>query len=148
MVRAAVEEAAAQGRFVAAHAHGAEGIKLAIRAGVRSIEHGSLIDDEGIAMLVEHGTYLVADVYDGDWIDEAGARDGWPAETMAKNVQTTEAQRDGVRQGGGRRGPASPTAPTAACIRTRWSRSSSATRSGWARPRCRRSARRRCPPPS
>ena len=44
-------------------------------------------------MLAEHGTYLVADVYDGDWINEAGARDGWPAETMAKNVQTTEAQR-------------------------------------------------------
>ena len=93
MVRAAVEEAAAHGRYVAAHAHGAEGIKAAIRAGVRSVEHASLIDDEGIAMLAEHGTYLVADVYDGDWINEAGARDGWPAETMAKNVQTTEAQR-------------------------------------------------------
>ena len=61
--------------------------------GVRSIEHASLIDDEGIAMLAETGTYLVADVYDGDWINEEGARDGWPAETMAKNVQTTEAQR-------------------------------------------------------
>ena len=44
-------------------------------------------------MLAEHGTYLVADVYDGDWINEVGARDGWPAETMAKNVLTTEAQR-------------------------------------------------------
>ena len=93
MVRAAVEEAAAHGRYVAAHAHGAEGIKVAIRAGVRSIEHASLIDDEGIAMLAETRTYLVADVYDGDWINEVGARDGWPAETMAKNVQTTEAQR-------------------------------------------------------
>ena len=93
MVRAAVEEAAAQGRYVAAHAHGTEGIKVAIRAGVRSIEHASLIDDEGIAMLAESGTYLVADVYDGDWINEVGARDGWPAETMAKNIRTTEAQR-------------------------------------------------------
>ena len=93
MVRAAVEEAAAHGRYVAAHAHGTEGIKVAIRAGVRSIEHASLIDDEGIAMLAESGTYLVADVYDGDWINEVGARDGWPAETMAKNVRTTEAQR-------------------------------------------------------
>src|SRR6185436_15939702 len=92
-VRAAVEEAAAQGMFVAAHAHGTEGIKVAIRAGVRSIEHASLIDDEGIAMLAESGTYLVADVYDGDWINEVGARDGWPAETMAKNIRTTEAQR-------------------------------------------------------
>ena len=45
-IRAAVEEAAKYGTFVAAHAHGAEGIKSAVRAGVRSIEHGSLMDDE------------------------------------------------------------------------------------------------------
>jgi len=95
MVEAAVEEAGRQGVYVAAHAHGTEGIKVAIRAGVRSIEHGSLIDDEGIDLLVTHGTYLVADVYDGDWINEEGARAGWPAETMAKNVMTTEAQREG-----------------------------------------------------
>ena len=95
MVEAAVDEAARQGVYVAAHAHGRDGIKVAIRAGVRSIEHGSLIDDEGIELLVQHGTYLVADVYDGDWINEEGARAGWPAETMAKNVMTTEAQREG-----------------------------------------------------
>ncbi len=98
MVSAAVEEAARHGLFVAAHAHGAEGIKVAIRAGVRSIEHGSLIDDEGIAMLVDHGTYLVADVYDGDWIAEEGRRAGWPAETLEKNDQTTQAQREGFRK--------------------------------------------------
>jgi imidazolonepropionase-like amidohydrolase len=98
MVSAAVEEAARHGLFVAAHAHGAEGIKVAIRAGVRSIEHGSLIDDEGIAMLVDHGTYLVADVYDGDWIAEEGRRAGWPAETIEKNDQTTQAQREGFRK--------------------------------------------------
>lgn len=95
LVAAAVDEAARLGLFVAAHAHGTEGIKVAIRAGVRSIEHGSLIDDEGIAMLVAHGTFLVADVYDGDWIAEEGRRAGWPAETMAKNEATTQAQRDG-----------------------------------------------------
>lgn len=95
LVAAAVEEAGRRGCHVAAHAHGAEGIKLAIRAGVRSIEHGSLIDDEGIDLLVRHGTWLVADVYDGDWIAEEGARAGWPAETMAKNELTTQAQRDG-----------------------------------------------------
>ena len=83
---------------MAAHAHGTEGIKVAIRAGVRSIEHGSLIDDEGIAMLVANGTYLVADVYDGDWIAEEGRRAGWPAETMEKNELTTQAQRDGFRK--------------------------------------------------
>jgi imidazolonepropionase-like amidohydrolase len=97
MIEAAVDEAAAHGVFVAAHAHGTEGIKVAIRAGVRSIEHGSLLDAEGIELLVRHGTWLVADVYDGDWIAEVGAREGWPAETMAKNEQTTQAQRDGFR---------------------------------------------------
>jgi imidazolonepropionase-like amidohydrolase len=98
LVAAAVAEAARHGLFVAAHAHGTEGIKVAIRAGVRSVEHGSLIDDEGIAMLVANGTYLVADVYDGDWIAEEGRRAGWPAETMAKNELTTEAQREGFRK--------------------------------------------------
>lgn len=97
-VRAAVEEADAHGLFVAAHAHGAEGIKVAARAGVRSVEHGSLIDDEGIELLVRHGTYLVADIYDGDWIAETGRRDGWPAETLRKNDETTEAQRAGFRK--------------------------------------------------
>ncbi len=98
MVRTAVEEAARHGLFVAAHAHGTEGIKVAIRAGVRSIEHGSLVDDEGIAMLVASGTYLVADVYDGDWIAEEGRRAGWPAETLEKNELTTQAQREGFRK--------------------------------------------------
>jgi imidazolonepropionase-like amidohydrolase len=97
-VRAAVEEATAHGVFVAAHAHGAEGIKVAIRAGVRSVEHGSLIDDEGIALLADSGTFWVADIYDGDWIEEVGARDGWPAETLEKNRQTTDAQRKGFRK--------------------------------------------------
>jgi imidazolonepropionase-like amidohydrolase len=94
-VSAAVDEATRRGVFVAAHAHGADGIKLAIHAGVRSIEHGSLIDDEGIDLLVRHGTWLVADVYCGDWIATEGARAGWPDETMAKNELTTQAQRDG-----------------------------------------------------
>jgi imidazolonepropionase-like amidohydrolase len=95
MVRAAVDEAAAHGLFVAAHAHGTEGIKVAARAGVRSIEHGSLIDDEGIAILRDLGTFLVADLYDGDWIAEVGTRERWPAETMRKNEETTAAQREG-----------------------------------------------------
>ena len=58
------------GADVAAHAHGAEGIKRAVRAGVRSIEHGSLMDDEGVELMAEHGTYLVADIYCGDYIAE------------------------------------------------------------------------------
>lgn len=97
-LRVAVETAAERGAYVAAHAHGSEGIKAAARAGVRSVEHGSLLDDEGIELLLRHGTYLVADVYDGDWIAEVGRREGWPAETLRKNDETTEAQREGVRR--------------------------------------------------
>jgi imidazolonepropionase-like amidohydrolase len=94
-LRAAVEQAAEYGTYVAAHAHGAEGIKRAVRAGVRSIEHGSLMDDEAIALMAERGTYLVADIYDGDFIAEEGIRRGWPAEIMRKSEGTTAAQRDG-----------------------------------------------------
>ena len=67
-IRAAVEEARLHGAHVAAHAHGAEGIKRAVRAGVHSIEHGSLMDDEGVALMAEAGTWLVADIYGGDYI--------------------------------------------------------------------------------
>jgi imidazolonepropionase-like amidohydrolase len=94
-IRAAVEEAALVGTHVAAHAHGAEGIKRAVRAGVRSVEHGSLMDDEAIALMAEHGTYLVADIYDGDWIAEEGARGGWSPDVIRKNDETTGAQREG-----------------------------------------------------
>jgi imidazolonepropionase-like amidohydrolase len=97
-LRAAVEEAAKHGVLVAAHAHGAEGIKRAVRAGVHSIEHGSLMDDEAIALMAEHGTWLVADIYNGDYIEETGTRDGWSAETMRKNAETTQTQRDGFRK--------------------------------------------------
>ncbi len=92
-IRAAVEEAALHGAQVAAHAHGAEGIKRAIRGGVHSVEHGSLMDDEGVALMVEHGTWLVADIFCGDYIAEIGRRDGWKADVLRKNDETTEAQR-------------------------------------------------------
>jgi imidazolonepropionase-like amidohydrolase len=92
---AAVDEAARHGTFVAAHAHGAEGIKMAVRAGVRSIEHGSLMDDEAIEMMADVGTYLVADIFNGDWIEEEGNRAGWSKTVMEKNALTTDAQRQG-----------------------------------------------------
>ena len=94
-IRAAVEEAALYDTHVAAHAHGAEGIKRAVRAGVRSIEHGSLMDDEAIDLMASRGTYLVADIYNGDWIAEEGARGGWSADVLRKNEETTDAQREG-----------------------------------------------------
>jgi imidazolonepropionase-like amidohydrolase len=92
-LRAAVEEAANAGTFVIAHAHSAEGIKRAVRAGVRSIEHGSYLDDEGIELMLRHGTWLVADVYNGDNTEEVGRRDGWPEEILRKNRETTDTQR-------------------------------------------------------
>lgn len=93
-IRAAVEEAALHGAHVAAHAHGAEGIKRAVRGGAHSIEHGSLMDDEGVAMMAEHGTWLVADIYGGDYIAEIGRRDGWKADVLRKNDETTLTQRE------------------------------------------------------
>src|SRR4051794_29725586 len=92
-IRAAVDEATLHGAHVAAHAHGAEGIKRAVRAGVHSIEHGSLMDDEGVSMMAEHGTWLVADIYGGDYIAEIGRRDGWKPDVLRKNDETTLTQR-------------------------------------------------------
>ena len=97
-LRALVKEAAKYGAKVAAHAHGAEGIKNAVRAGVASIDHGSLIDDEGIRLMKERGTYLAADIYNGDYIATEGKRQGWPQEFLRKNDETTEAQRQGFRK--------------------------------------------------
>jgi imidazolonepropionase-like amidohydrolase len=69
-IKAAVEEAARHGVPVAAHAHATDGIKQAVAAGVRSIEHGTFIDDEGIRMMVERGTFLVPTIYVGDYYNE------------------------------------------------------------------------------
>lgn len=93
-MRAAVNVAAARGSYATAHAHGAAGIKAAIRAGVRSIEHASLIDEEGLALAKAKGVWLVMDVYNGDYIDDIGTKEGWPAEYLRKNRETTEIQRD------------------------------------------------------
>ncbi len=92
-MRAIVEEARRYGKKVTAHAHGAEGAKAAIRAGVQSIEHGSILDDEALAMMKKRGVFLVADIYNGDYIDAVGTRDRWPEETLRKNRETTDTQR-------------------------------------------------------
>ena len=92
-LRAVVQTAKAKGKFVTAHAHGAVGIKNAIRAGVRSIEHASLIDDEALAMAKASGTWLVMDIYNGDYIDDIGTREKWPEEYLRKNRETTDIQR-------------------------------------------------------
>jgi imidazolonepropionase-like amidohydrolase len=96
-VRAAVEEAAHKGLKVAAHAHSADGIKIAVRAGVASIEHGTYLDDEGIRMMKERGTYLVADIYDAEWIRQ-GAAAGYPEDFANKQPEGDELQRQAFRK--------------------------------------------------
>jgi imidazolonepropionase-like amidohydrolase len=94
-MRAVVDAAEKRGSYATAHAHGAAGIKSAIRAGVRSIEHASLIDDEGLQMAKDAGVWLVMDVYNGDYIDDIGTKERWPAEYLRKNRETTDVQRAG-----------------------------------------------------
>lgn len=81
-LHAAVDEAHNFGLRVAAHAHAAEGIKNAIRAGVASVEHATLIDDEGIALAKEHGTYLDMDIYDEECIQGADKKSATPADFL------------------------------------------------------------------
>jgi len=75
---ALVDEASMWGRRVAAHAHGAEGIKRAVRAGVASIEHGTFLDEEAARLMVEHGTYLVKDSFEDRWFLERAPGWGYP----------------------------------------------------------------------
>jgi imidazolonepropionase-like amidohydrolase len=96
-LRAAVEEAGKKGLKVAAHAHSTEGIKLAVRAGVASIEHGTYLDDEGIRLMKERGTYLVADIYDAEWIRQ-GAKTGTPQDFADKEPEADEIQRQNFRK--------------------------------------------------
>ena len=93
-----VEEAKMWGKRVAAHAHGAEGIKRAVRAGVTSIEHGSLIDDEGIKMMKERGTYLVADIYNDDYILAEFAKLGYPEKIIEKERMVGRTQRENFQK--------------------------------------------------
>jgi imidazolonepropionase-like amidohydrolase len=93
-LRAAVEEAHAAGRKVAAHAHGAQGIKNALVAGVDSIEHGSLIDDEGIQMMLKQGAWLVADIYNDDYLLGKAIEFKLPQESIDKERAIGQLQRD------------------------------------------------------
>lgn len=95
---ALVDEAHRLGRKVAAHAHGAAAIKAAIRAGVDSVEHASLVDAEGLRLAREHGTWLVMDLYNGDYIEAEGRKSGMLPEALEKNRRITQAQRDNFRR--------------------------------------------------
>ena len=97
-MQAIAEEAHKLGRKVAAHAHGTQSIKDAIRAGIDSIEHSSLIDDEGIALAKQHGTYLVFDIYNDDFILQEGAKVGMLAESIEKEKKVGRLQRENFRR--------------------------------------------------
>ena len=92
-IEAVAREAKARGKRLAAHAHGARSVKEAILAGADTIEHASIIDEEGLLLARERGVALAMDVYNGDYIDTEGRRQGWPAEFLQKNLDTTELQR-------------------------------------------------------
>jgi imidazolonepropionase-like amidohydrolase len=94
---AIAEEAHKLGRKVAAHAHGTQSIKDAIRAGIDSIEHSSLIDDEGIALAKQHGTYLVFDIYNDDFILQEGAKAGMLPESIEKEKKIGRLQRENFK---------------------------------------------------
>lgn len=92
-LRAVVKVAHARGKRVTAHAHGAQGIKNAINAGVDSIEHASIADEEALQLAKARGTWLVMDIYNGTYIDQEGTKEGWPEEYLRKNRETTDTQR-------------------------------------------------------
>ena len=93
-LRAAAQEAHAAGRKIAAHAHGAQGIRNAVLAGIDSIEHGSLIDAEGITLMKERGTWLVADIYNDDYILGKAREFKISEESIAKEKALGQIQRD------------------------------------------------------
>jgi imidazolonepropionase-like amidohydrolase len=97
-LKAAAETAHMTGRKIAAHAHGTEGIKNAILAGIDSIEHASLIDDEGIRLAKEHGTYLVMDIYNDDYILGEAPKFGLSAEKVEKEKKIGQLQRDNFKK--------------------------------------------------
>jgi imidazolonepropionase-like amidohydrolase len=97
-MKAIVADAHRLGRKVAAHAHGAQGIAWASEAGVDSIEHGSYIDEAGIKIMKEHGTYLVPTMYLADWMRENAAKIGLPAMYADKMKSVTAASRQNLKR--------------------------------------------------
>lgn len=95
---AIVAEAHLHNRPVAVHAHGADGIKVAIRAGADSIEHASLIDDEGLKMAKAAGTVLSMDIYNTDYTQSEGAKNGISEESLQKDRDVADIQRENFRK--------------------------------------------------
>lgn len=97
-LRAIADEAHQWGLKVAAHAHGTDGIKAAIRAGIDTIEHASLVDDEGIKLAVQHGTYFSMDIFNTDYTQAEGAKNGVLEDNLRKDREIAQLQRDNFRK--------------------------------------------------
>jgi len=97
-MKAVADEAHQWGLQVAAHAHGASGIKDAIRAGVNTIEHASLIDDEGIALAKKYGAWLSMDIYNTEYTQTEGKKNGTLEDNLRKDREVADAQREGFRR--------------------------------------------------
>ncbi len=97
-MRALAEEAHLWGLKVAAHAHGTSGIKAAIRAGIDTIEHASIIDEEGIRLAKERGAYLSMDIYNTDYTQAEGKKNGVLEDNLRKDREIADVQREGFRK--------------------------------------------------
>ncbi|TZF91501.1 metal-dependent hydrolase family protein [Cognatilysobacter lacus] len=97
-MKAIADEAHMASLKVAAHAHGAPGIKDAIRAGIDTIEHASLIDDEGIRLAKQHGTWLSMDIYNTDYTQAEGKKNGVLEDNLRKDRDISQVQRDNFRK--------------------------------------------------
>jgi imidazolonepropionase-like amidohydrolase len=96
-MQAVVNEAAKLDRKVAAHAHGTEGIKLAVRAGVASIEHGSFLDEEGARLMVQRGTFLVPTISAGEFVENAAKSGRLTGLRAEKALAAAQGMRSSVR---------------------------------------------------
>lgn len=97
-MKAVVDEARMWGVKVAAHAHGAAGIREAIRAGVDTIEHASLLDDEGIRLAKQHGAWLSMDIYNTDYTQSEGKKNGVLEDNLRKDRELADIQRENFRR--------------------------------------------------
>lgn len=97
-MKATVDEAKMWGLKVAAHAHGAAGIRDAIRAGVNTIEHASLIDDEGIRLAKQYGAWLSMDIYNTDYTQSEGRKNGVLEDNLRKDREIGDLQRENFRR--------------------------------------------------
>lgn len=97
-VAAIVDEAHMHGRKVAVHAHGANGIKVALKAGVDTIEHASLIDQEGLELAQKTGAFLSMDILNTDYTQSEGPKRGEMEEFLRKDREVAQAQRDNFRK--------------------------------------------------